>query len=151
MKKTRTGSKVRRIYDDPQTPYHRVLASESVSDEVKARLKQQYTTLNPVALKRELTRLSEDLLRLNEGGARGGRLMNRHRQRQRVHQSSSGALVVARIARTTPATSSPQGRRRMPGQGVKGYSPGLIIFSTPSTLRRRSNSSTTWLPTRAPS
>ena len=65
VKKTRTGSKVRRIYDDPQTPYHRVLASESVSDEVKARLKQQYTTLNPVALKRELTRLTEDLLRLN--------------------------------------------------------------------------------------
>ena len=42
-----------------------VLASESVSNEVKARLKQQYTTLNPVALKRELTRLTEDLLRLN--------------------------------------------------------------------------------------
>ena len=65
VKKTRTGSKVRRIHDDPQTPYHRVLASESVSNEVKARLKQQYTTLNPVALKRELTRLTEDLLRLN--------------------------------------------------------------------------------------
>ena len=51
VKKTRAGSKVRRIHDDPQTPYHRALASESVSDEVKNRLKQPYATLNPVALK----------------------------------------------------------------------------------------------------
>ena len=64
VKKIRTGSKVRRIYDKPQTPYHRMLASEAVSDEAKNRLKQQYETLNPVALKRELTRLTEDLLRL---------------------------------------------------------------------------------------
>ena len=28
-----------------------------------------------------------------------------------------------------PPAPDPQGRRRMPGQGVKGYSPGLIIFS----------------------
>ena len=65
LEKTRTGSKVRRSYDDPQTPYHRMLASESVSNEVKNRLRQQYETLNPVALKRELTRLTEDLLQLN--------------------------------------------------------------------------------------
>lgn len=65
LEKTRTGSKVRRSYDAPQTPYHRMLASESVSDEVKNRLRQQYETLNPVALKRELTRLTEDLLQLN--------------------------------------------------------------------------------------
>ena len=65
VKKTRAGSKVRRIHDDPQTPYHRALASESVSDEVKNRLKQPYATLNPVALKHKLTRLTEDLLQLN--------------------------------------------------------------------------------------
>lgn len=65
VKKIRTGSKVRRVYDDPQTPYHRMLSSESVSDVVKTHLKQQYATLNPVALKRELTRLTEDLLQLN--------------------------------------------------------------------------------------
>ena len=65
VKKTRTGSKVRRIYDDPQTPYHRMLASAAVSEEAKNRLKQRYTTLNPVALKRELTKLTEDLLQLN--------------------------------------------------------------------------------------
>ena len=64
VQKVRSGSKVRRIYDEPQTPYHRMLASQSVRDAVKARLKQQYTTLNPVALKRELTRLTEHLLQV---------------------------------------------------------------------------------------
>ena len=34
----------------------------------------------------------------------------------------------ARVSFIPPAPD-PQGRRRMPGQGVKGYSPGLIIFS----------------------
>ena len=63
IKKTRYGSKVRRVYDQPQTPYHRVLQSPAVDAEVKARLKQQYATLNPVALKRELTRLTDGLLR----------------------------------------------------------------------------------------
>ena len=65
IKKTRCGSKVRRIYDDPQTPYQRMLQSPAVDAEVKARLKQQYATLNPVALKRELTRLTDHLLRVH--------------------------------------------------------------------------------------
>ena len=64
VQKVRSGSKVRRIYDELQTPYHRMLGSKSVRDEVKARLKQQYATLNPVALKRELTRLTEHLLQV---------------------------------------------------------------------------------------
>ena len=63
LEKTRYGSKVRRIYDQPQTPYQRMLQSPAVDAEVKARLKQQYVTLNPVALKRELTRLTDHLLR----------------------------------------------------------------------------------------
>ena len=65
VQKTRHGSKVRRIYDDPQTPYQRMLVSKSVCDEVKTRLRQQYATLNPVALKRELTRMTDHLLRVH--------------------------------------------------------------------------------------
>ena len=65
VRKTRTGSKVRRIYDQPQTPYQRMLLSEAVSEEVKTRLRQQYARLHPVALKQELTSLSEALLRLH--------------------------------------------------------------------------------------
>ena len=65
IKKTRYGSKVRRVHDQPQTPYQRVLQSSAVDAEVKARLKQQYATLNPVALKRELTRLTDHLLQVH--------------------------------------------------------------------------------------
>jgi hypothetical protein len=36
--KVRVGSKVKRIYDDPQTPYARTLASALVSEEDKAQL-----------------------------------------------------------------------------------------------------------------
>ena len=63
IKKTRCGSKVRRVHDQPQTPYQRMLQSPAVDAVVKARLKRQYATLNPVALKRELTRSTDHLLR----------------------------------------------------------------------------------------
>ena len=49
----------------PQTPYQRMLLSSAVDAEVKARLRQQYATLNPVALKRELTRLTDHLLHVH--------------------------------------------------------------------------------------
>lgn len=49
-------SRYRRIYGTPQTPYQRVLNSNSVSDDVKLRLMEQHKTLNPVALKIEIER-----------------------------------------------------------------------------------------------
>lgn len=64
MQKTRTGSKVTKKYDKPQTPYRRVLASPHVSLADKACLKKQYVKLNPAALKRLITRLQQKLLRL---------------------------------------------------------------------------------------
>ena len=67
IKKTRRGSKVRRIHDEPQTPFQRMLLSPAVDAEVKARLKQQFAVLNPVALKRELTRLTDHLLHVHAG------------------------------------------------------------------------------------
>jgi hypothetical protein len=54
--KERTGLKVRRIYGEPQTPLSRVLASAEVSQETKARLKREKGSLNPFALKLEVTR-----------------------------------------------------------------------------------------------
>lgn len=61
--KTRHGSRVTRHYDTPQTPYQRVLASPDVAPQVKARLRTQYPTLNPAALKREITRVQGCLAR----------------------------------------------------------------------------------------
>jgi hypothetical protein len=50
--KQRVNSKYRKKYDAPQTPYHRVLASNQVSDESKEGLKTLHQSLNPFILKR---------------------------------------------------------------------------------------------------
>lgn len=61
---TRQGARVRRVYDDPQTPFQRVLACQEVGEDHKARLRRQFDTLNPAALQREVVRLQGDLLSL---------------------------------------------------------------------------------------
>lgn len=64
--KTRLGSRVKKKYDQPRTPYRRVLESPCVTEEAKAVLEREYMTLNPVALKREMEQQQDrlrDLLR----------------------------------------------------------------------------------------
>lgn len=60
-KKTRVGSRVKKTYDRPRTPYHRVLRSSEVTLEKKQELKGQYEKLNPAELKRKMTRLQQQL------------------------------------------------------------------------------------------
>jgi hypothetical protein len=48
------GSRVKKIYDAPKTPYQRVLDSPLVSDETKAKLHREHAKLDVVQLKREL-------------------------------------------------------------------------------------------------
>ena len=62
--KERLGSKVKKSYHAPQTPYQRVLASAAVSLADKKRLQRQYRQLNPAALKRELDKQRQELFRL---------------------------------------------------------------------------------------
>jgi hypothetical protein len=52
--KKRINSKYLKKYDAPQTPYHRVLASDHISDEVKESLKTVHQSLNPVILKMKI-------------------------------------------------------------------------------------------------
>jgi hypothetical protein len=61
--KERFGSKVKRLYDDPQTPYARVLASHHISDEDKAELREAYGYLDLLDLRRRINELQEELLR----------------------------------------------------------------------------------------
>jgi hypothetical protein len=63
IEKTRIGSKVIKKYDTAMTPYQRVLASPSVDDTHKTSLKKLYRTLNPAALKRQITKMQDRLLR----------------------------------------------------------------------------------------
>jgi hypothetical protein len=63
--KTRTGSKVTKKYDVAKTPFRRVLKCQDIDDEIKARLKKKYDTLNPAELKRKISKLQDKLLKLN--------------------------------------------------------------------------------------
>ncbi len=64
IRKERTGAKIRHLHDTPMTPYQRVLASPYVSEENKAALRELYLSLNPAALRREITRLQHKLFAL---------------------------------------------------------------------------------------
>lgn len=59
--KIRLGSKVRKKYDQAQTPYRNVMASDLVEQSVKQELTQVYLSLNPVDLRR---RIDANLARL---------------------------------------------------------------------------------------
>lgn len=61
ISKERIGSRVKKFYDLPQTPYRRVLDSPSVAADDKDTLRQQYQQLNPAALKRAIRKLQKQL------------------------------------------------------------------------------------------
>lgn len=61
MAKVREGSRVKKIYDDPKTPYQRVLDSDQVSSEAKRKLRAIHAQLKVVELRRQLDALLEQL------------------------------------------------------------------------------------------
>ncbi len=61
--KVRQGSKLTRRYDEPQTPYRRVLTHPLIPEEAKAALTRQYESINLIELRRLLTRLQQALFR----------------------------------------------------------------------------------------
>jgi hypothetical protein len=63
--KTRTGSKVSKKYDEAKTPYRRVLECGCIDDKIKEGLMKKYDSLNPAALKRNISKLQDRLLKLN--------------------------------------------------------------------------------------
>jgi hypothetical protein len=64
VSKQREESKVRKRYDVAQTPYQRMLTARGVTDAVKVRLGDEYRTLNPAAIHREIEAGQEALWRL---------------------------------------------------------------------------------------
>ncbi len=64
LKKARVGSKLRRVYDAPQTPFQRVLASPQAHPAQLARLKALMKTLDPFELSSGIERKLECLYRL---------------------------------------------------------------------------------------
>jgi hypothetical protein len=63
-RKERYGSRIKKSYELPLTPYRRVLDSEHVGPDHKEILRQSYSLLNPAALKRAIDELQKQLFRL---------------------------------------------------------------------------------------
>jgi transposase InsO family protein len=79
--KTRVGSRVRKVYDQPVSPYQRLLSSPDLPEKAKAELKRQYQCYNPVLLQQEVHRAVDTLMDL-------------HRQKDLVrHQSLAAAAL----------------------------------------------------------
>lgn len=54
VSKERVKGRIHRKYDEPKTPYQRVMEAEDIPLESKIKLKEQYESLNPAELKRSI-------------------------------------------------------------------------------------------------
>ncbi len=54
LDKQRIGAKVKKIYDDPKTPYQRIRESRQISRKTKQKLTQFYHTLDPFQLQQSM-------------------------------------------------------------------------------------------------
>lgn len=64
VSKVRTGGRVHRVYDEPATPYQRLLASGQLSTIAEEALQAKYASLNPIALRRQIEERQRQLHKL---------------------------------------------------------------------------------------
>ena len=62
--KTRVRGKIHRVYDQPRTPYERLLESGQISRKATRELRATYESLNPAELHRQLQKLRRELFAL---------------------------------------------------------------------------------------
>ena len=65
IEKNKIDSKYQRKFDKAQTPYQRVLVNDSISQEVKERLKREHEELDILSLKKEIDTMIKSLLNRN--------------------------------------------------------------------------------------
>jgi hypothetical protein len=66
LSKTRVGSRVKKVYDAPRSPYLRLLDSPDISGAVKDELRRRYQLYNPVLLQQQVHQAVSDLMSLNQ-------------------------------------------------------------------------------------
>lgn len=64
IRKERIGSRIKKTYETPRTPYERVLAAPSVSNEIKVALRLRYESLDPIELKLNIEEKLKLLMRI---------------------------------------------------------------------------------------
>ena len=95
MAKVREGGKIHRRYDEPKTPYQRLLESGQLSARAEKRLREQYEELSVVELRRKIDQLREQLFDLVEGKAESGQ---RRRRGRGIWLGRSRRARVGRVA-----------------------------------------------------
>lgn len=63
VSKTRTGAKVTKIHGPAKTPYRRLIESEHIDEATKETLRATYKDLNPLDLKRRISKLQDRLIK----------------------------------------------------------------------------------------
>jgi hypothetical protein len=64
VEKNRVGSRYKRKYDTPKSPYQRLMESSDLSAKQKSDLEREYQKYNPIELKRTLSRKVNEFNRL---------------------------------------------------------------------------------------
>lgn len=83
IEKTRVGSRVKKKYDKPRTPYQRVLGFSYGEDEKTEALTKEHLRLNPAELKRQITKLQDKLRKI---GLEKRKKQNYHKNDDKNHK-----------------------------------------------------------------
>jgi hypothetical protein len=112
--KRREGAKVIKRYHAPSTPYERALAHPKVPAAVKQRLREQYRTLDPVALLAEIRAAQEEL------GNRVDRRAGKNATLQPTQsQAPSDAIAFAKTLGARVKADDPRATHRRPKRRYK--------------------------------
>jgi hypothetical protein len=95
--KIREGGKIRRKYEEPRTPYRRILESKQIPAAAKQRLKAQYASLSVAQLHREIEALRNRLFDL--GKANSASPKPKHRGREIRVRSTATKIWMRRMMR----------------------------------------------------
>ena len=104
--KIRTGSRVLKRYHAPETPTSRLLASDAVSGEVKARLRDITSQLDPLQLLDEIRRVQHHIVRIADGETSHAALPQRD-DLSRFLSSLSTAWRVGEVRPTHRSVAKP--------------------------------------------
>jgi hypothetical protein len=120
--KRREGAKVIKRYHPPSTPCERALAHPKVAAAVKTRLREQYRTLDPVALLAEIRAVQEELgnrVDRRAGDARRQQRAGKSTAPQPVQSSTLDAVAFAKTLGATTEVGDPRATHRRPKRPYK--------------------------------
>ena len=120
--KRREGAKVIKRYHAPSTPCERALAHPKLAEAVKQRLRDQYRTLDPVALLAEIRAVQEELgnrVDRRAGDARGWQRAGKSTALRPLQSSTPDTVAFAKTLGTTIEAGDPRATHRRPKRAYK--------------------------------